>query len=134
MKKINAFIAAQLAIFATPQTLLFIGAGLINTAINFGVYSLCILVVQMDYRLAAFLGLAVSIASGFLQSRHGVFRSGNSASLWRYLALWAALYGMTIIVVGWLIQMGLGEIPAYLINVFISIPISFVAQKFWVFK
>ena len=116
------------------QTIFFITAGLINTAINFAVYSLCIIMFSMDYRAAALLGLLVSIASGFLQSRHGVFRSGNSTSLFRYLLLWGVLYLFTITIIGWLIQMGIGEILAYLVNVAIMVPISFLAQKYWVFR
>ncbi len=84
--------------------------------------------------MATLLGLLVSIVSGFLQSRHGIFRSGNGSSLARYLLLWGGLYLLTITLIGWLVQLEIGEILAYLLSVLIIVPISFLAQKYWVFR
>ena len=73
-------------------------------------------------------------SAGFLQSRHGVFRKGSKDSLARYLVLWTALYFVSIWLIGLFIAAGFSEIEAYVIAIPLTVPLSFLAQKYWVFE
>jgi len=120
--------------FFNRETILFLIAGIINTAVSFAIYSICIIYFDLDYRIAAFFSLLSGITTGFLQSRFGVFQSKNSTSLLRYLILWAALYFLSIWLIGLLMEFESSEIRAYLITILFSVPLSFFAQKYWVFR
>lgn len=124
----------HLAKYARSQKTLFLIAGLINTLIGFVTYSICILGLGMTYQLATLAGLVLAVIAGFLQSRHGVFRKGSKDSLARYLVLWTALYFVSIWLIGLFIAAGFSEIEAYVIAIPLTVPLSFLAQKYWVFE
>lgn len=113
------------------RKVLFLGAGLLNTAFGFAAYALSI-------RAGApvWLALVLSTVSGvffnFFTSRVIVFRS-RRASLWRFLMTYAVVYLVNLVLISLLKKQGLGPIWAGLLVLPIAVGISYLMQSRWVF-
>lgn len=123
-----------MALVLSRQFLLYVVAGLINTGLGLAAYSICVLVFDLDYRIASFITMLVGVTAGFFQSRHTVFGTGATGCGLRYIALFGLMYLVSIAGIGVLLDLGLNEIEAYALLIPVVLPLSFLVQKYWVFR
>ena len=107
--------------------------GLVNTAFSYGVYCAA-LFVGATYPVAALIGLIAGIFFSFLTMGRIVFRKSLQGRFARFVGLWAVLYLAHIGLIRVLIGVGF---DAYLSGLIASGPVvglSFVFQRYWVFR
>ncbi|MDR0272083.1 MAG: GtrA family protein [Clostridiales bacterium] len=110
--------------------------GLSNTAVNFAVYYV-LLLLGVYYVIATILAFAVSVINAFFWSSKFVFKS-KEKNLPKKLAKVYISYGITFLLsMGTLILMvdvlQISEYIAPLINLCITVPLNFLLNRFWAF-
>lgn len=111
-------------------------AGLANTAVAAATYSALITFTTMQYFIANLVAVLVSVATGYGLSRHFVFQRVNSTatgSKWRYVCVMGLQYVAGTAIIGFLVSLNVGEIPAYAVALPVMIALSFSLQRTWVF-
>lgn len=113
-------------------------AGLINTIAYYVVYSTWILS-GGHYTWANLFGYLVSVLSAFVWNYKFVFKAGENEkrNKWRALLRTYVIYGFTGLIINnillymWIDLADMSDFLAPLINLFITVPINFVFNKFW---
>jgi putative flippase GtrA len=111
----------------------FLIVGLGNTVFSYAVYALG-LFMGLPYWLASLVALVIGIAVGFVMQGRLVFRSSLEGRLPVFVAVWAALYGVNILVIRLLTNLG---IDAYLAGAMATVPtvaLSFALNRLVVFR
>lgn len=98
--------------------------------------------VSWDFVAGNIAGFLVSVLWSFFLNRRFVFvqESGRSLPFWRTLFKTYVSYGFTGIILNnvlgalWIGVFGVSKFLAPILNLFISVPINFVLNKFWAFK
>jgi len=111
----------------------FVLVGGVNTLLGFCLYAI-FLFFGLNYNLANFLALAVSVIFGFFAQRTFVFGSRNRFLFLRFVLAWIAMYFINVAAIGQLILYGF---DAYASGAIIVIPgaiLSYFLQKFYVFR
>lgn len=132
----------------TPRTakkwiLQFISFGIVgasNTVISFGVYYL-LLWLHVDYRIASTAGFLLSVANAWFWSSHFVFRpragGGHTHKKNTIMKIYGA-YGVTYLLnmglLMWLVSIGVSKLIAPILILFVTMPLNFLFNKFWVFR
>jgi putative flippase GtrA len=111
--------------------------GISNTLINFIVYY-PIAYIGVNYLLAHTLGFVISVLNAYYWNNKYVFQKHEN-SIFKSLIKVFASYGLTFIVsTGTLFIMvhyfGISNMIAPMLNLFITVPINFLLNKFWAFK
>lgn len=111
----------------------FIAVGAANTFIGYGTY-LVLLELGATYYLAWGIALALSLAIGFCLNGALVFKNLKPSRFVLYVFFWLAVYGMNVAVLGYLGELGVSESygPALLLP--INVVLSYLAQRFIVFR
>lgn len=115
------------------QLVRFLIIGFGNTIFSYAVYALG-LFMGLPYWLASLVALAIGIAVGFVTQGRLVFRSSLEGRLPIFVAIWAALYVVNILVIRMLTDLG---IDAYLAGAIATLPtvaLSFVLNRLVVFR
>jgi dolichol-phosphate mannosyltransferase len=105
--------------------------------VNLAVFTLCVEVADVQYRLAATVAFLVAVTNNFLWHRHWTFRAGHGRRRHqapRFLIVSVAAFLVGLGVLTALIELaGVPEVPAQAIAIVAVTPLSFVANKLWTF-
>ena len=107
--------------------------GAFNTLAGYLLYVL-FLSVGFEYRIANLLALIIGIGISFNTQGRLVFRNPDKTLIFRYVACWALIYVANTYVIGQLIRFGASAYAAGAIATPINVLMSFVIQKYLIFK
>lgn len=115
------------------QLFSFLIVGLANTAFSYALYAF-FLSLGTDYKLANLVALVISIVTGFKLQGTYVFANKSNRLIFRYIALWIVLYWLNITLIGLLQDHGFNSYLAGAIALAPIVGLSFVLQKYVVFR
>lgn len=115
------------------QLIGFVFWGGLNTAVSFAVYCAFIYFGTHIY-IASIFGLIAGIFLGHYLNKNNVFKSKQQKTIYKYIALWLCLYLVNITLLTLLIQFGLNKYISGLIAAVLLVPVSFLAQKSFIFR
>jgi putative flippase GtrA len=115
------------------QWLRFIIVGAFNTGFSYAVYAVFIFF-GANYALANFMGLALGIVVGFNTTGRLVFKNTDNKRFYRFIIVWGVIYLVSTYAIGWFVSIGLNEYAAGLVTLPLSAVMSFVLQKYFVFR
>lgn len=115
--------------------------GISNTLISYIVYILLV-AIDVHYLAASFLGFLVSVLNAFYWNNKYVFKVSNyEKRIWwhSFLKTFMSYAGTglilnNILLILWIDVFKLNEALGPLINLFITIPLNFLLNKYWAFK
>ncbi len=120
--------------------------GVSNTLVDLGVYYIFVLIDPSLYLPGKTAGFLISVLNAFYWNNRYVFKTrgkkdGNSVLLptLKRLGRTYLTYGSTFLLTMLLLWLevehwGISELVAPLINMFITIPLNFLMNKFWAFR
>lgn len=123
--------------------------GLSNTVISYVLYVVSLAVFRkvglffgMDYIASSVVAFILSVLWSFYWNNQKVFRleDGQERSMWKALIKTYISYSFTglflnnILLIFWVQVFHISELIAPIINLFISVPVNFIMNKFWAFK
>lgn len=114
--------------------------GLSNTLISYTVYVFLIML-GSHYIVANILGFLVSVINAFYWNNKYVFKveDGRKRALWSSFCKTFISYAGTGVVINnllllvWVDLLGVHEFVGPIVNLFITIPLNFVLNKYWAF-
>lgn len=118
---------------SVQELVLFGLVGIANTAFGYGLFAFC-LYLGWPYQVATGVSMLGSICVGFLGQGRLVFGNFESRRIVRYVVMWAGLLLLFNLVVKGTIYAGYSAYLGGLVALPIIIPLSFLAQKFYVFR
>ena len=124
MKHLNA---------ANAQIVRFVLSGVVNTATNFGMYS-ALVFAGVQYALANLIALIASLLLSFKTQSAYVFRTSGRGRFGRFLAVWAFIYVANTAAIKALLEAGLNEYLAGAVAIAPTVLLSYVAQRFIVYR
>lgn len=107
--------------------------GVLNTATGYLLY-VFFLYLGFEYRIANLFALIIGIGFSFKTQGVLVFRNSDNGLIFRYLACWTLIYFSNIYVIGKIIQFGLSEYAAGALATPINVLLSYVIQKYVIFR
>ena len=115
--------------------------GLSNTLISYVVY-VVLVAMNWHYLLASLMGFLISVVNAFYWNNKYVFKTeeGEKRALWRSFFKTFTSYAGTglilhnILLILWVDLLGLHEMLGPILNLFITIPLNFLLNKYWAFK
>ncbi|MCL1884698.1 MAG: GtrA family protein [Defluviitaleaceae bacterium] len=112
--------------------------GVSNTAVFLGIYY-TLLLLGIHYLLANVAAFIISVLNAFFWSRKFVFKKSQKSPMSKQLAKVYATYGFTFALSTTTLFimveiLNLSAFIAPLINLFITVPINFLVNKFWAFR
>lgn len=123
--------------------------GVSNTIVSYGLYVICLLILQKnglfpksDYLVSQIVSFVIGVLWAFYWNDKYVFtlKQGEQRSLWKSLIKTYISYSFTglflnsILLVLWVQICHIPDIIAPLFNLIVSVPINFVVNKLWAFK
>lgn len=122
--------------------------GLSNTAINYLIYTVFLLLLRkfevggMDYLIAQIIAFVLSVLWSFFWNNKYVFtvKEGQQRNWLRALIKTYISYSFTglflnsILLVLWVQVFHISEFIAPIINLLVSVPLNFLINKFWAFQ
>lgn len=115
------------------QVLRFLVVGVGNTAFSYAIYA-AFLFIGFGYAIANLFALLLSILFSFKTQGRFVFNNTDNRRLGRFVIAWAVIYAATITLIGQLVALGLSAYVAGALALPFSTALSFLAQKFFVFR
>lgn len=111
--------------------------GFSNTAVAFAVYYTLVFL-GVHYIAANILGYIISVLNAFFWNRRFVFKKREGGVAKQLVKVYAA-YGFTLVLsTGTLFLMvdilGISELIAPILNIFVTFPTNFLVNKFWAFR
>jgi len=110
--------------------------GLSNTAVNWAIYY-ALLFFGVYYLIAASVAFIVSVLNAYFWSSRFVFRTNkkNFSQLAKIYSSYGFTFALSIAAMYVMVDIiGLSEYIAPLVTIFITVPLNFLLNKFWVFK
>lgn len=115
--------------------------GLSNTLISYVVY-IILVSFKWHYLLASLIGFLISVVNAFYWNNKYVFKAeeGEERTLWSSFVKTFTSYAGTglilnnVLLILWVDVLKLHEMLGPIINLFITIPLNFLLNKFWAFK
>ena len=115
--------------------------GLSNNIIYYIVYAILI-ALSVPYLIAGSAGFFVSVINAYYWNNKYVFRTEEAAgrTWWKVFAKTFIAYAGTglilnnLLLILWVDLLGIPEMIGPIINLFVTIPINFVINKFWTFR
>jgi putative flippase GtrA len=120
------------------QLVRFATVGATGYAVNLIVFAICVHVLKIDYKLAAVVAFAISVANNFWWNRHWTFRTKSKHPIEqgaKFFAVSLVTFGFTYVVLVSLVDgAGMPKLVAQAIAIAAGTPLSFVGQKLWSFR
>ena len=120
------------------QLVRFATVGTIGYAVNLIVFAICVHVLKIDYKLAAVVAFAISVANNFWWNRHWTFRTKSKHPIEqgaKFFAVSLVTFGFTYVVLVSLVDgAGMPKLVAQAMAIAAGTPLSFVGQKLWSFR
>lgn len=114
--------------------------GLSNTAISYVVYVILVCF-HFNYLFASVLGFLVSVINAFYWNNKYVFKKnkGKRTLISTFFKTFISYAGtglvlQNILLVFWVNAFHINELFAPIINLFITVPLNFILNRFWVFN
>ncbi len=115
--------------------------GMSNTAISYIIYAVLVKL-HVNYLIASVLGFVISVINSYYWNNKYVFKEAENEQRiwWKVLLKTFVSYSGTglvlsnILLVIWIEWIGISEIIAPLINLFITVPLNFIINKFWAYQ
>ncbi len=123
--------------------------GVSNTVISYLLYTFSLLAMRrigifrsIDYLVATVVAYVLSVLWSFYWNNRMVFvvEEGQKRNLWKALFKTYISYSFTglflnsVLMVLWVQIIHVSEFIAPILNLFISVPVNFIINKFWAFK
>lgn len=123
--------------------------GVSNTLISYLLYAFSLLAFRhwdvfgsYAYLVSQVIAFVLSVAWSFYWNNKYVFATdtGESRSLWKSVLKTYVSYSFTglflnsLLLVLWVHVFGISEFIAPIINLFVSVPLNFIINKFWAFR
>ncbi len=115
------------------QGLRFIVVGIGNTVVSYCIYA-GIVFIGWGFRWANLVALVIGIIFSFKSQGRLVFLKNDNRLFLRFLLSWVFIYVGTIAVIGHLVQSGINEYYAGLLALPFSATLSYLSQKYFVFR
>jgi dolichol-phosphate mannosyltransferase len=120
------------------QLVRFATVGASGYVVNLGVFTACVHVLAIDYRLAAVIAFVVSVVNNFWLNRHWTFDAKQDHPIEqgaRFFAVSLVAFGFTYVVLVALVSgPGMSKVLAQAIAIVTGTPLSFLGQKLWSFR
>jgi putative flippase GtrA len=120
------------------QLLRFAAVGASGYVVNLVVFTVCVHVVGIDYRLGSAVAFVVSVNNNFWLNRHWTFCAKQDHPFLqgvKFFTVSLVAFGFTYVVLVTLVtDAGVMKVLAQAIAVAASTPLSFLGQKLWSFK
>ena len=105
--------------------------------VNLIVFALCVHALGLDYRIAAVVAFAVSVANNFWWNRHWTFTAGDGHAGFqavRFFVISLGAFVLSFIVLQLLVDgAGVPEVLAQAISIVVATPLNFIGNKLWSF-
>ncbi len=115
------------------QLILFLFVGGVNTLFSYGVYAFFIFI-GLPYYLAVLLATCIGVLFNFMTTGRIVFKNSNSTLIFKFMGVYAFLYFLNIGMLKILLFFSDNLYLNGLITVFPLAVLSFVMNKFLVFR
>jgi dolichol-phosphate mannosyltransferase len=120
------------------QLVRFAAVGASGYAVNLGVFTFCLHVIGIDYRIASVIAFVVSVINNFWWNRHWTFDARHHHALSqgaRFFAVSIVAFGFQYAVLVTLVSdAGLTKVLAQALAIACATPLSFLGQKLWSFR
>ena len=120
------------------QLVRFAAVGATGYVVNLGVFTLCLHVLGIDYRVAAVVAFVVSVLNNFWWNRHWTFDARHVHALSqgvRFFTVSIVAFGFQYAVLITLVSdAGLSKVLAQALAIACATPLSFLGQKLWSFR
>jgi putative flippase GtrA len=120
------------------QLVRFATVGASGYVVNLGVFTACVHVLSIDYRISAVIAFVVSVINNFWLNRHWTFGARHEHPIFqgvRFFAVSLIAFGFTYVVLIALVDgAGLSKVLAQAIAIAAGTPLSFLGQKLWSFR
>jgi putative flippase GtrA len=119
------------------QLVRFAAVGASGYVVNLAVFTVCVHVFSIDYRVAALIAFLVAVTNNFVWNRHWTFdarhgHAGHQSA--KFFAVSVAAFCFNLVVLQLLVgSAGLAEVPSQAIAIAVATPISFAGNKLWSF-
>ena len=110
--------------------------GVANTLIDYGVFALLAQVLSVNVYLAQVIGYSCGILNSYVWNRSWTFQSESkffSPALVRFLVLNLTMLALSTALLALFLQLGLSKLAAKGCTVVVTMAISFVVNRLWVF-
>ena len=112
--------------------------GGVGFVVNLAVYTLCVHVVGLDYRVAAVLAWLVAVLNNFVLNRHWTFDARDGRARFqapRFLVVSLVALVFSLLLLTLLVEVaGVAKLPAQALAVAGSMPLNFLGNKLWSFR
>jgi putative flippase GtrA len=119
------------------EAIRFAAVGVLQNALNVGVFALA-LAVGLHYQLAAVTAGLAALVVSFLLNRHWTFTTtgaGIGGQGIRYALVFAAAVALGVGVLTLLVETtGIPKVAGQVVAILVVAPLSFLAQRAWVFR
>jgi putative flippase GtrA len=119
------------------QLVRFTAVGASGYVVNLATFTLCVHVLDLDFRIAAFLAFLVAVTNNFWWNRHWTFdaREGHAGQqAYRFLVISVAAFVVNLGILELLVSVAdLKEVVAQAIAVAAATPCNFLGNKLWTF-
>ena len=115
------------------QTIRFLVVGFFNTAISYGVYAGC-LAVGFPFPAASAIAMCLGLIVSFVTQGRLVFGTRGISDFPRFVGAWLIIYLVSVAVIWSIMQTGLSAYVAGLLAFPVTVSLSFLVQKFFVFR
>ncbi|PWV58717.1 GtrA family protein [Plasticicumulans acidivorans] len=111
----------------------FLLVGTLNTGFSYSLYAF-FLMLGIHYTIANFLALIIGILFSFKTQSTLVFSNSNNKLLGRFCVTWLIIYIINTLLIGILIHFGLSGYTAGALALPVTVCLSYLMQKHFVFK
>ena len=110
----------------------FLVVGVGNTVFSYAVYAAGVLL-GLDSAIALLVAMVVGVIFNFFTTGRIVFQSRNHRLLPRFVGVYIVIYGINVGLLRFLQALGLDPLLAQALCLPITVTLSFLAMRFWVF-
>ena len=111
----------------------FVVVGVLNTSFSYMIYSIFVFS-GLGYQLANLLSLLVGILFSFKTQGRFVFNNRSNGLFGRFVLSWIFIYLCSIGIIGLIMRFGFDAYAAGALALPFNVGLSFVAQKYFVFR
>ena len=120
------------------QLIRFATVGASGYVVNLGVFTACVHLLGIDYRISAVIAFVISVINNFWLNRHWTFDAKHEHPIFqaaRFFTISLVAFAFTYVVLIVLVDTGgLSKVLAQAIAIAAGTPLSFIGQKLWSFR
>ncbi len=120
------------------QLIRFATVGASGYVVNLSVFTGCVQLLSIDYRISAMIAFVISVVNNFWLNRHWTFAAKHEHPIFqgaRFFAVSLVAFAFTYVVLIALVDgAGVSKVLAQAIAIVAGTPLSFLGQKLWSFR